>query len=85
MAFLFLGFPSSWQKILAILTGLLVIFMAYRIKIKENFSAGNAPFKDNLSEKASPNVPADPFKQPAAVDPTVSAFQNPPVITDANK
>ena len=85
MVFLFLGFPSSWEKALAILTGLLVIFMAYRIKIKENFSAGSAPFTDNLSEKDSQNAKADPFKQPVSVDPTASAYQNQPVTPDANK
>ena len=29
--FLFLGFPSAWDRILAVVTGLLIIIIAYRI------------------------------------------------------
>lgn len=49
VVFLFLGFPSSWEKVLAILTGILVIFMAYKIKFKENSAANGSSFTDNLS------------------------------------
>ncbi len=51
MFFLFIGIPSSWEKVLAILTGILVIFMAYRIKFKDGASPKNPPFVENVSEK----------------------------------
>jgi len=48
IVFLFLGFPSSWEKVLAIATGLLIISMAYRIKFKEPKPPVGAPFTDNV-------------------------------------
>jgi uncharacterized membrane protein YfcA len=37
--FLFLGFPSSWEPWIAVLTGLVIIIFAYRMKFKENAEA----------------------------------------------
>lgn len=31
IGFLFLGFPSSWHKIIAIVTGLIIILIAYNL------------------------------------------------------
>ncbi|MFA6295363.1 MAG: hypothetical protein WC666_02990 [Candidatus Paceibacterota bacterium] len=31
MFFLFLGFPSAWDRILAVVTGLIIMIIAYRI------------------------------------------------------
>jgi len=59
MIFLFLGFPSSWEKALAILTGLLVIVMAYRIKFKETQPRGESSFTDNVSSNANQSERAD--------------------------
>jgi hypothetical protein len=49
MVFLFIGFPSSWEKAFAILTGLVIIVFAYRIRFKENSSANSSSFTDNIS------------------------------------
>lgn len=35
MIFLFLGLPSSFEKVLAILTGLVIIAFAYRLRLKD--------------------------------------------------
>jgi hypothetical protein len=40
MVFLFLGFPSDWNKIIAVVTGFFILVGAYRLKDK---SAGSAP------------------------------------------
>jgi hypothetical protein len=57
MIFLFLGFPSSWEKALAILTGLLIIFLAYRIRFKEAVPPKEAAFTDNLPPASSTATP----------------------------
>lgn len=31
MIFLFLGFPSLWHKVIAVVTGLIVVFISYRL------------------------------------------------------
>jgi len=66
MIFLFLGFPYSLEKILAILTGILVIFMAYRIKLKESSPAGGSPFKDNLSSDTEKEEQSNNISSPDA-------------------
>jgi hypothetical protein len=55
--FLFLGFPSSWEKALAALTGLLVIFLAYRIKFKEASPPKEPAFADSLPPVNPPVTP----------------------------
>jgi hypothetical protein len=57
--FLFLGLPSSWEKVLSLLTGLLIIVMAYRIRLKEKQPGNGAPFADNVPGKPAA-VPQDP-------------------------
>jgi len=57
MVFLFLGFPSSWEKVFAILTGLLIIFLAYRIRFKEAVPSKESVFTDSSSR---PNPPVTP-------------------------
>jgi cytoskeletal protein RodZ len=90
MIFLFLGFPSSWEKVFAILTGLLVIFMAYRIKFKETQPTGESSFTDNLSVKPAQKVQSDHSSAPisAASIPTsstVPTYQNSPATSDAEQ
>jgi hypothetical protein len=70
MVFLFIGFPSSWEKVLAILTGLLVIFLAYRIKFKETMPPKEPAFTDSLSPAGSTASPS---------------YQNPPATPDAHQ
>jgi len=36
MIFVFLGVPSSWHKVIAIITGIIIIAIAYNISPKEN-------------------------------------------------
>ena len=90
MIFLFLGFPSSWEKALAILTGLLIIVIAYRIKFKETQPTGESSFTDNLSVKPAQKVQADHSSTPisAASIPTsstVPTYQNSPATSDAEQ
>jgi len=59
MVFLFLGFPSSWEKVFAILTGLLIIFLAYRIRFKEAVPSKESVFTDSMP-------PARPAASPTA-------------------
>ena len=90
MIFLFIGFPSSWEKAFAILTGLLVIAVAYRIKFKETQPTAESSFTDNLSVKPVQKVQSDHSSAPisAASIPTsstVPTYQNPPATPDAEK
>ncbi len=48
MALLFLGIPSSFHKILAILTGLAIIFISYNLSPEERV--------DDENEKESPYI-----------------------------
>lgn len=51
MVFLFLGFPSAWDKFLALITGLVIVIAVYKADIKEVSKISNAtiPFKENIS------------------------------------
>ena len=61
MVFLFLGFPSSWEKVFAILTGLLIIFLAYRIRFKEAVPSKESVFTDqHAAGQVLPLSPATP-------------------------
>ena len=53
MVFLFLGFPSFFTKSLAIITGLIIVIFAYRIRFKENSFTGGSSFTDNKSRETS--------------------------------
>ena len=99
MIFLFLGFPSSWEKALAIMTGLLIIVIAYRIKFKENLPVNGSSFTDNVSSNANQSERADRYNDQVSMvndqgkfqdpnsDPsstsTVPNYQNSSVTTDA--
>lgn len=50
------GLPTAWVKVLAALTGLLVIVLAYRIRFKETPRSGGA-FTDSMP--AQPDRTAD--------------------------
>ena len=41
MVFLFLGFPSTWHKIIAILSGLIIIAIAYNLPQEQKKTSGN--------------------------------------------
>jgi hypothetical protein len=58
MVFLFLGFPSSWQKILALLTGLILVVFAYRIRFKEAVKPADT-FTDSTPGTLNPTTPTD--------------------------
>ena len=72
IAFLFLGFPSSWHNVLAVLTGILMIILAYRLPSEakpENKTA--VPFIEHknppvptevMPEKVAENTPTDPIE-----------------------
>ncbi|MEK7095384.1 MAG: hypothetical protein AAB917_01875 [Patescibacteria group bacterium] len=50
MAFLFLGLPSFWHKILAVISGVIIIVIAYRLdssKGKIETIKEDQPFVDN--------------------------------------
>ena len=46
MVFIFLGIPSSWHKIIAIVTGIVIIAIAYNIPPKENRNTADS-FTEN--------------------------------------
>jgi hypothetical protein len=88
MIFLFLGFPSSWEKAFAILTGLLIIVIAYRIKFKETQPIGESSFTDNLSAEPTQKVQSDHSSAPISTasiptSSTVPTYKNPQAIPDA--
>jgi len=79
MAILFLGFPSSWDKVLALVTGFIIICIAYSIRSeKRSASSSQVPYAEHRSVPASaseavhspipPRTSADPYQQPAAND-----------------
>lgn len=49
MAFLFLGFPSSWDKLFAVITGIVIVVFAYRLKLEMKTSnvSKNVPFVEH--------------------------------------
>ena len=51
MIFLFLGFPIGWEQVLALITGLVIIIVAYRMPpfIREA-KASSIPFVEHKSE-----------------------------------
>jgi len=53
----FLGFPGTWKIVLSILTGVVIIYMAYLyyLEVKERLSKiddGAKSFVDNISNEA---------------------------------
>lgn len=59
MAFLFLGFPSSWDKVLALVTGLILVIMAYSLRPDRSLDSRNpvrrehVPYVEHKSEPAA--------------------------------
>jgi len=49
MVFLFLGFPSGWNKLLALISGLLTIVVAYRMPPAISEPAKNLPYVEHRS------------------------------------
>jgi len=49
MIFLFLGVPSLWHKVLALLSGLIIIIISYNIppEKKQNNNSGESSFTEN--------------------------------------
>ncbi len=49
MIFLFLGFPSTWHKIIALISGVIIIAIAYNIpqEQKTNLPVNDRPFVEN--------------------------------------
>ena len=82
MILLFLGFPSSWDKIIAILSGLVIVGVAYQLG-GPNVSGStgtiskDAPFADSkIKEVVGGNQIVTPSEHSAAPLPEVEAAQN---------
>ena len=52
--FLFLGFPSSWNRWIAVATGILVIAVAFKLKRAEEYT-----LEDALSESGDDDLEVD--------------------------
>ena len=58
MVFLFLGLPQSWEKVLAILTGVVIIAFAYRIRFRDVQPMKDLPFRDTALPKTTDEAPS---------------------------
>lgn len=57
MAFLFLGFPSAWDKLFALVAGALIVTIAFALKPKEKSALkGTVPFVEHKAS-ASDETP----------------------------
>lgn len=56
MLFLFLGFPQSWDKIIALITGFVIIVVAYKIKPGIVSSKYDIPFIEHKSGRSDTNL-----------------------------
>ncbi len=55
IVFLFLGFPHSWDKLFAVVCGLLVIAISYRIHPQASVAAPRAmPYVEHKSPASAP-------------------------------
>ncbi len=55
MIFLFLGVPSLWHKIIALVTGLIIIAIAYSLPHEKSSQSGNGSvFIENNNTNESP-------------------------------
>ena len=55
--FLFLGFPSSWDRVFALISGLLIVIIAYRLKSETSTrSLGNMPYVEHKSDTINNNL-----------------------------
>lgn len=57
IVFLFLGFPSTWQRPIAIATGLIIIAIAYNLPHEQNTQKTDSSnsFVENNSNNSSSN------------------------------
>jgi hypothetical protein len=64
--FMFLGFPSSADRLFAIISGLLILGIAYRMPAAaKNVAKGQVPFVEHKSENSSQNpLPVNDIKSP---------------------
>jgi hypothetical protein len=53
IVFLFLGFPSSWDKWIAVITGILIILVAYRKVQKKNPVSDSVFVQSNSTQNAA--------------------------------
>jgi divalent metal cation (Fe/Co/Zn/Cd) transporter len=47
MVFLFLGFPAAWDKIIALVTGLLVIFISFKMSSRNIHKNSESAYIEN--------------------------------------
>ncbi len=62
MIFLFLGFPSSWDKIIALVSGLLIIVISYRTKSRDNRDdvlSSQVPYIEHKTDVSPPRISDD--------------------------
>ena len=51
MAFLFLGFPSAWDKVFALLSGLIILVVAFKTERRQRpSSAANIPYVEHKND-----------------------------------
>ncbi len=76
VVFLFLGFPHSWDKLFAVVCGLLIIAISYRIRPPVSSAAPRAmPYVEHKSAGPAPTSPiTSPITSPNPEhnDPTVA-------------
>lgn len=90
MAFLFLGFPAAWDKAFALLTGFLIVIMAFRISrsgsnIEANVnvrtnSTNNLPYIEHKTDTKNPSMSSS---SPIKVQEPISNSGNDFIRTDA--
>lgn len=79
MVFLFLGFPSMLDKILALLIGLIIIIMAYSMPSQINTSINNGR-GDTYKDERSNNLP---FLEHKTETPSVNPSQMSDTISNS--
>ncbi len=59
MAFLFLGFPSAWDKVFALVSGFIVIVVAFKLERRAKAASGQVPFVDYKNNSSQPAASRD--------------------------
>jgi len=62
IVFLFLGFPAGWNKVLAIVSGTLIVIIAYGVyndRSKKKITSEHHPYTDHRSETPSGQIMND--------------------------
>lgn len=70
IVFLFLGFPSSWDKWIAVISGILIILVAYKKVPKKNPVSNSVFVQNNVTQSPSdahevPPAQTTPTQAPA--------------------